>query len=295
MQISCITSLAHLVLEAMEFLRLNVILSVSICPFLLISSCKDKNEVSGAATVEWPELTRLDNVAYRADGLVRTGDTTSVRASLAELLETGRAVTPATIPFNAVARQQVETLMADLANLIEELSSEELGDESLSSLVLGLHPVIEKLIEAAGMPHLHGNEGPHDGFLHPIFGAGGGQVGTAEIKLHDDAGDLEIWLTQGGYDGTPWRLPLDAVLTLKFPDLGKELSLAVRDRETNKDESGNSTIHDGGTSYFVFPGESGRDATWLKGADFAAKANLAFQDGTTGLFTLRPHVHKDGH
>ena len=87
MQISCITSLAHLVLEAMEFLRLNVILSVSICPFLLISSCKDKNEVSGAATVEWPELTRLDNVAYRADGLVRTGDTTSVRASLAELLE----------------------------------------------------------------------------------------------------------------------------------------------------------------------------------------------------------------
>lgn len=279
----------------MKFLRLAVILPLTICSFLLISSCNDKSEVSGTEAVEWPELSRLDNVAYKVEGFARTGDNASIRASLAELLEVGRAVVPATIPSNTLEPQQVETLMADLANLIEELASEELGDESLSSLVLGLHPVIEKLIEAAGMPHLHGNEGPHDGFLHPVFGAGGEQVGTAEIKLHDDAGDLEIWLTQGGHGGAPWRLPLDSILILKFPDHGKEVALGVRDRELNKDESGNSTIHEGATSYFVFPGKSGMDATWLRGGDFAAKANLVFEGGTTGLFTLRPHVHGDGH
>ena len=141
------------------------------------------------------------------------------------------------------------------------------------------------------MPHLHGNEGPHDGFLHPVFNADGEQIGTAEIKLHDDAGDLEVWLTRGGHGGEPWRLPVDSTLNLAFPDLDKTVTLAVRDRVDNKDESGAPTISEGVTSYFIFPGETEADATWLQGAEFAAKAELRFQDATTGTFALYPHVH----
>ena len=73
---------------------------------------------------------------------------------------------------------------------------------------------------------------------------------------------------------------------------GQSVSLAIRNREKNEDESGASTIKDGATAYFVFPGESGADASWLMGADFAAKADLGFEGHTTGSFVLRPHIHR---
>ena len=61
----------------------------------------------------------------------------------------------------------------------------------------------------------------------------------------------------------------------------------MRDHERNEDESGNSTIVEAKTNYFVFPGETGVDATWLMGAEFAAKVELSFTNATTGsLFVL---------
>jgi len=291
MQSSCVKEGASILLQIMNLFGLSAWSSVAVCLFLFTSSCDQAGEEPLTTVVEWPELTNLDKIAYRIDGFARTGDTSALRESLPTLLEAGRAVTAATVPDNTAQPQQVDTMLADLVNLIDGLSSEELDSESLSSLVLGLHPVIEKLIEAAGMPHLHGNEGPHDGFLHPVFNADGEQIGTAEIKLHDDAGDLEVWLTRGGHGGEPWRLPVDSTLSLAFPDLEKTVTLAVRDRVDNKDESGAPTISEGATSYFVFPGETGADATWLQGAEFAAKAELRFQDATTGTFALYPHVH----
>ena len=68
--------------------------------------------------------------------------------------------------------------------------------------------------------------------------------------------------------------------------------LAVRDRERNADESGSSTIHQGATAYFVFPADTGADASWLMGKEFAAKSELRFEDAKTGSFILRPHVHR---
>ena len=132
----------------------------------------------------------------------------------------------------------------------------------------------------------------NSGFMFPVFDEGGKQAGTIEIKLHDDAGDLEVWLKRGGYDGEPWRLPLEATLTLDFPATGQKITLAVRDSERNEDESGASTIFEGATDYFVFPGETGADASWLMGSEFAAKVELSFGDATTGTFVLRPHIHR---
>ena len=262
-----------------------------LCLALLTSSCKRSGVGGSDEPVSWPEIVRFDELAYRAEGFARVGDLDSIRESRAELLEAGGALTRATVPSNAADPLQVETILGDLTSLISSLSSEDLNDESLKSLVIGLHPVIAKLIDAAGMPHIHANEGPNGGFLHPVFDGEVKQVGTAEIKLHDDAGDLEVWLTRGGHGGESWRLPLDTTLSLTFSDLGKKATLVVRDRERNEDESGESTIHDGATAYFVFPGASGADASWLMGEDFAARAELRFGDSTTGSFILRPHVH----
>ena len=243
--------------------------------------------------VSWPEITRFDDIAFRADGFTRVEDLSAVRELLDELLEAGKAVTTDTIPPNVADAQQVELLLGDLTNLISDLGADELDDASLEDLVLGLHPVIATLIDAAGMPHIHANEGPNSGFLFPVFGVEGKQTGTIEIKLHDDAGDLEVWLKRGGYEGEPWRLPLETTLTLDFPSEGKKVTLAVRDLERNEDESGESTIFEGVTDYFVFPAETGIDASWLMGPDFAAKVELSFAGATTGSFVLRPHVHRN--
>ncbi len=254
----------------------------------LVSACDGQGAADGA--VAWPELAAFDEIAYVADGHARTGDLSAVASARVQLLETGRLITIATIPSNAADRSQVEATLGDLRSLIDGLAAEQ-DEEALSSLVLGMHPVIEELMKAAGMPHVHANEGPKGGFRFPVFGADGAQVGTAEIKLHDDAGDLEVWLTRGGHGGEPWRLPVGQALTLAFPDLERDVTLAVRDAERNQDESGAATVVDGATDYFVFPGSTDADASWLMGAGFAAKVELRVEEATTGSFVLRPHVH----
>lgn len=256
------------------------------------SSCERTDTKTKEEEVIWPEIVHLDNLAFRADGLVRVKDLAAVRVLLSELHLAGVAVTPSTIPSNAADPQEVELILYDLANLVSGLATENLEDGLMENLVLGLHPVIAKLIEAAGMPHIHENEGPNSGFLFPVFDVKGKQIGTTEIKLHDDAGDIEIWLKRGGYDGEPWRLPIDTVLTLEFEGLEKKVSLAVRDRVRNEDESGATTIYEGTTDYFVFPGETQANADWLMGSEFAAKVELSIGDATTGTFVLRPHIHR---
>jgi len=260
---------------------------------LFFASCERGPVETSEDPVSWPEINRFDDIAFQADGYARVKDLTSVRELKADLLLAGKALTKESIPANVADPQQVELILGDLSNLVSGLAVEELDDATLADLVLGLHPVIAKLIDAAGMPHIHANEGPNSGFLFPAFDSEGKQAGTIEIKLHDDAGDLEVWLKKGGYEGEPWRLPLDTTLTLAFPSEGKKINLAVRDTERNEDESGESTISDGQTNYFVFPADTGVDASWLMGADFAAKVELSFEGATTGSFVLRPHVHRE--
>ena len=258
----------------------------------IVVSCERAELETVQEQVSWPEITRFDDIAFRADGYIRVEDISAVRELLADLLLAGKALTKESIPANVADPQQVELILGDLSNLVSSLAAEELDDATLADLVLGLHPVIAKLIDSAGMPHIHANEGPNSGFLFPAFDGEGKQTGTIEIKLHDDAGDLEVWLKKGGYEGEPWRLPLDTTLTLDFPAESKTVTLVVRDTERNEDESGESTIFEEATNYFIFPGETGTDASWLMGADFAAKVELSFAGATTGSFVLRPHVHR---
>ncbi len=241
----------------------------------------------------WPELSAFDEIAYRAEGLAMVKDRDGLLSIRASLLEAGWAVSFMTMPEDVANAALVHELLGDLTSLVNGFAKADLPDESLFALAEGLHPVVEALFEAAGMPHVHANEGPNDGWLHPIFGPDGTQVGTAEIKLHDDAGDLEVWLTEGGHGGAPWELPVATVLRLEFPETGRRVDLAVRDELENRDENGAATVRDGATNYFVFPGETDADASWLMGEDFAAKAVLSWEGATSGEFVLRPHVHHE--
>lgn len=258
---------------------------------LLATSCGEDGPKSDSGPVVWPELAAFDEFAYRAEGFAKVKDRESLLKQRAGLLEAGWAVSPPTMPENAASQRRVHQLLGDLSSLVNGFASKEISDERLFALAEGLHPVVEALIEAAGMPHVHANEGPNEGFLHPLFGPDGSQAGTAEIKLHEDAGDLEVWLTKGGHGGPAWDLPVDSRLKLGFPDLGKEVELAVRDATENRNEAGIAMVRAGATNYFVFPGETGAEASWLTGADFAAKAVLEMEGASTGSIVLRPHAH----
>lgn len=138
--------------------------------------------------------------------------------------------------------------------------------------------------------------GPNGGYSFRLVDPAGEGIGTVEIKLHDDKGDLEVWLNKGG---KPWDLALDSQLTVAFPDLEKKVMLAVRDQETNADENGESMIREGRTNYFIFPGDTGEDASWLQGHHFAETAVLTFKAGgaeaRTEPVVLKPHGHHGDH
>lgn len=148
--------------------------------------------------------------------------------------------------------------------------------------------------------HSHGDDShAHDGCAHGKNGgteaALEGGHGHVELKLHDDLGDLELWITTDKAGATPLDLPIDATITVEFEGKAKTVALKVRDAEKNADEDGNPNLRDGKTNYFIFPGDSGRDASWLRGAGFEDTVVIKIQAGDqafeTAPFRLCPHTH----
>lgn len=138
---------------------------------------------------------------------------------------------------------------------------------------------------------------PHVGIMVPFFAVGTEkQQGFAELKLHDDKGDLELWLTRDSSGILPFDLSLDSVITVAFADLNnKQVSLKVRNSHTNEDEDGKGNIRNNKTQYFIFPGDSGADASFLVGKGFVATVTISFSSNgvsyITKPFELSPHTH----
>lgn len=138
--------------------------------------------------------------------------------------------------------------------------------------------------------------GPRAGFVVPLNGPDA-PAGFAELKLHDDKGDLELWLATDAAMTTPLDLPLDTAITVAFPDKGKSVELRVRNKEKDEDEDGKANVRNGKTNYFIFPGATGADSSWLMG-NFRSTATIQFSsEGKTlsaAPFTLAPHTHGPG-
>ncbi|KAK7240440.1 hypothetical protein SO694_00112098 [Aureococcus anophagefferens] len=106
------------------------------------------------------------------------------------------------------------------------------------------------------------------GILAPLYVAGGDHAGFLELKLHDDLGDLELWLTD--LKGGPLDVPHSAFVALKCASLGRAVKLGIRNLDSNEDEDGVPNMRDGETNYFIFPAVPGTDASWLKGTEWRA-------------------------
>jgi len=152
--------------------------------------------------------------------------------------------------------------------------------------------------ERAGLPlDGHGHEhhdGPHGGI--PAAFTGGDTSGHLELKLHDDKGDLELWLGLDDKLEKPFDLPLAAEIDVEFVDVdGRKVTLRARNLEKNEDEDGNANGRDGKTNYFIYPSRADEDASWLQGKEFQSIAIVRFQrdgvDYASEEFVLKPHVH----
>ena len=140
----------------------------------------------------------------------------------------------------------------------------------------------------------------HDGVVARLGATGQAVDGWIELKLHDDKGDLELWLTLDKAGSKPLDLPLDTKVSVRFVDKSnKTVLLKPRDTKSNPDERGASHLRDGKTNYFVFPGTTGADATWLMGEAFSSIAVVELTQGgrtvTAQEFVLRPHGHGHDH
>lgn len=170
--------------------------------------------------------------------------------------------------------------------------------------VCPLHPVKKSKFvlqvggEEAAVDFARGHA-PCNGGIMSVFKASHAPQwrGYLELKLHGDAGDLEMWLytsAEGGRKPLPFDLPKETVLTLAFPNHGgKTLEMRVRNGEQNEDEDGTPNMRAGETNYFIFPGESGQDPEWLVGEKWRGLATVAFAaDGNSYAcdpFVLVPH------
>jgi hypothetical protein len=132
----------------------------------------------------------------------------------------------------------------------------------------------------------------HEGRVARLEDPAGLHLGYVEVKLHDDKGDLELWLV--GTKGGPLDVPLSTKLTLTFSaPQAKVITASPRDQTTNPDEDGKPNARTGATNYFIFPGDTGADATWLKGSDFKGLLTVSVpRDGVSlasPTFELRAH------
>ena len=77
--------------------------------------------------------------------------------------------------------------------------------------------------------------------------------------------------------------------------VGRSVRLRARDLGANADEDGVANMRAGGrTNYFVFPGDSGQDPTWLVGEAWRGVVALSFADEggrevASEPFVLLPH------
>ena len=76
----------------------------------------------------------------------------------------------------------------------------------------------------------------------------------------------------------------------------KSIELADRNGDQNEDEDSTPNMRNGGTNYFIFPGESGQDPEWLVGEtvkSWRGLVSMAFEANGKSYscdpFVLVPH------
>jgi len=120
---------------------------------VVLSGCGAK------VVVQWPDLKRLDDLAEKCEALCDLKNVQGLREVAGTVKETALTVASDPLPAGTKSPVEVKTLQADLktlANAIHDPAAQ--NGAELTDLLAGAHPIVEKLMEASGIPHVHENE-----------------------------------------------------------------------------------------------------------------------------------------
>ena len=111
---------------------------------------------AGESVVKWPSLKKLDDLAEKCEALSEKKDMAALRKIAASVKTAAEAVESEAVPNNAKQPEQVKVLQGDLKSLTDSINDPEKQDgEELTALLAAVHPIVEQLMEASGMPHVH--------------------------------------------------------------------------------------------------------------------------------------------
>lgn len=116
-------------------------------------SCSKSDSV-----VQWPALKHLDEWAEKGEGWSEEGKVAEMRQNLPALRKAVEDLLASPVPANAKDPGAVKLVLSDLKDLDHQLSKTPLSDDELKVQVASLHPIVERLMGAAGLPHVHEHE-----------------------------------------------------------------------------------------------------------------------------------------
>jgi hypothetical protein len=116
---------------------------------------------SKPAAVKWPALGEMDTLAERAEGWIEANNVGELRKLLPEIKAAAAKLVSSGVPANAHEPKAVEQTLADLRNLAQQFEKPTLSDDEVKAQVAAIHPLVEKLMEQSGVPHVHDHHG-HD-------------------------------------------------------------------------------------------------------------------------------------
>ena len=247
------------------------------------------------ADVEWPAVRSLDAVSAEVRYAVEQGDVAGLRGQVPRVIATVKTLRAGSIPKKVRKPLMVQFGVDGLVSFSQSLAKKgaTMNDSALVAQMKRFSPMVDELIDVSQAAVVQGH-GPHDGEFGPVLNEKGAAIARVELKLHDDKGDLELWVTSA--DGkSPVDLPLGAKIGVDFLDKeGRKVVLQVRNSVRNEDEDGMPNIRDGKTNYFIFPGDTGADATWLMGKSFKTMVRISLEVEGQAVQTIPFHLSPHG-
>lgn len=112
--------------------------------------------------VKWEALSELDNLSILVENAAFEHEAEKQK----ELLTQANALIPkvvGSVPDNAKNKEQVGILLKDLSSLSTEMAKAgDLDQGSLDGLSKSIHPIVARIMETSGVPHVHATEDGHD-------------------------------------------------------------------------------------------------------------------------------------
>lgn len=117
---------------------------------------------AGKEALEWDALRGLDELAVEAER-VPEGDEAALRAAASKLKAQIATLTGGEIPAGVENPERTELLLNDLRGLMDAMGDTSATETAaLRGAVGAVHPIVEQLMEASGVPHVHDHGDNHD-------------------------------------------------------------------------------------------------------------------------------------